>query len=243
MFKSFSKKLASSIPNNSFGSNLFSAYDFGGCIFWLNAEDAINGKSNLDPVLDWTDRVFGVRFDAPVATPPRIVLNNALYNNNPTVESIDRTRWMVSYNGGLTLPSKYTLAVVANYGTLSQGAYFLGNEVSIYGFGMGGSSAGLNGVFSRQLNGTIETATTENSNSKISIFSSDVGIMVDKVVEYSTPLAVFNGLLNAIFNVSFQNGNLGLLGNIAEILVFNRSFDLNDCQSLSDKLNIKYSIY
>lgn len=218
------------------------AYGFGGCIFWLDADFGTNTKTGLAAVSSWKDRISNIEFSQSTgANQPRYVSSDAAYNNYPVIECVSNARFLISdYTIGL--PVGKTVAIVGNYTTINNTCSIIGNQSagSIIDYGLGGSSAGFNGVYIRS-NGTIRaTGTTESTSVKIGIVTgSEINVNGTQEVTYST---TDEGGFNQLFRTGTSSVN-NLIGKVAEVLIFNTSFTPSQCIELSNRINSKYAIY
>lgn len=243
MFKGFSNRQGfHGFPRTIAGGNTNVVYGVNNCIFWLDAQSLIS-LNNLDSVSSWRDKIRNISYENSVlASQPRFIASNPNYNNNPTVESIAAARRLVAVNG-LLLTGNYTLVLICNYNSITAINAAIGNSVNDFGFGPGGTSAGINGFFCRN-NQTpqIISGTSESVTPKIAVFTSENGIFVNGVVENGSLLNPFNLVLNVLFSGTGAN-NVSLFGHIAEILAFGYSLNSSEAINLSNQLNAKYAIY
>lgn len=239
MFKGFSNGAEfNGFPTGTFGMDI-SPYAFAGAEYWLDASSLV-GLANLAAVSRWSDRIRGVAFEQSVAgNQPRFVAANVNYNGMPTVEAVDTVRNLTSLSGFL-FPTFYTLVLVGNYNTLNTINLTLNNTGIDFGFGFGGSFAGINGAFMRNET-LIGTGTTESNSPKIAIITSNNGIMVNGVLESTSVFGRFQYIINRLFRGTASNTSTN--GNLAEVLLFNRSFTEPEMLLLSTILNQKYALY
>lgn len=232
-------------PNLNFqGSN--SAYGFSGVSFWLDASFGLNTQTNLGAVSRWNQRVGGGVFGQGTAgNQPRLVLNDANYNNFPSVEAQDSARNMSGDRGLPYIGLQTTVAIVSKVNANSTnngilGRYSLGDTV-VVGINDGGNAASYNGFgwFGGGL-GNFQ-GTTESLNARIKIITG-TNIIINGQIETTGTNPNFSGDLIYLFKSQSQIvGNL--IGSIAEIIAFNYSMTSTDAIALSDRINQKYALY
>jgi hypothetical protein len=219
------------------------AYGLGGCTFWLDASALVNSgtPADLDPVSSWADKITGIPFlQTTAGNRPRIRTANASYNNNPTIEFFDNVRRLTS-NTRFQLGS--TVVFVANYNTIQTANLLIGSNVNATSsIGLGGSFAGLNGVYVNlaSTGSFVMQGTTDSSSVKIVVITQNM-IFVNGVQE-ATGSFQYDDTVNQIGQRGTESG-IALVGNVAEILFFNYNFTALECLRMSTYLNSKYAIY
>lgn len=244
MFKHFSQKRGfEGFPRSNFRMQQ-SAYNFPDCLFWLDASFGVNTQVNLDPVIHWTDRISGIRFqqDSPTRQ-PRYVASDANFNNFPSVQTINASRSMIAVNGSINPTKTRTLAFVAKADAFSAGTTFLSGLTQSDGeISLGGTNAAQTGIGVYNAFFTQRMVTTIEDTAPHIVLINENEIWVDGVSQSvtGTGWTVFSAWLQ-IFG---QPGlGYGLQGRIAEILLFNQKITGADAVSLSDNINAKYAIY
>jgi len=226
------------IPGNGIRKTNY-AFGFGGCEFWLDAQYGLNTYTDLAAVSSWRSKIGDYNFvQSTDGNQPRYIASNASYNNYPTVEGHDNARHMIMSQSFPLIRGK-TVAFVANYTTLNtvNGVFGVNSAVVLRG-GVGGSTAGTNGVF--YSSGSTRTGTTEDTTVKIAV------ITQSRIVVNGAEEVTFTELNDDIFNQIFRAGATtasSLIGHIAEMLIFNFEMTLVECQRLSSNINSKYARY
>ena len=248
MFKSYQDSSSADqfkgFPNLNFqGSN--SAYGFSGVSFWLDAAFGLNTQTNLGAVSRWQQRVGNGTFIQDTAgNQPRFILNDANFNNLPSVEAQDSSRFMLAQAGaGLRYIGNNTIAVVSKVNTQNTVNGIIGiNTAAQYdGLADGGTRTAFNGFGTAVNNSMVLQGTTESLNSRIKIIT-NTNVIINGVSETTgtNTASVFDYFsLFRIFNTTAGN----LIGTIAEIIVFNYSMTSTDAIALSDIINQKYALY
>lgn len=218
------------------------AYGFGGCLVWMEPDFGTNTQSNLAAVNSWKSRFNNFDFvQASAGNQPRFISSDPAYNNYPVVEFQDQNRFLRLTPTGNRIAGINTVAFVANYNNLNAGRNTLFGDIATIngnGVGLGGGTAGINGVFLRSSFLTT-SGTTENTNVKIGVVSENL-IMVNGVVENTSP-NLFNFAFDSIGQM-FNAGN-AIDGKAALILAFNSVFTASQALQLSSNINSKYAIY
>jgi hypothetical protein len=137
--------------------------------------------------------------------------------------------------------------IVANYNSLNTLNSPMGNSLSgADQLFLGGSFSGCNGfgIVNNAGSAVLLSGTTESTAPKICTIN-DNRIFVNGVVEASTTTQIKTALS---YNDVFSNRGatvpaVNLIGNIAEILIFNYSMAIDDVLELQSILNGKYAIY
>jgi hypothetical protein len=255
MFKNFQdtsrSQLFKGFPNLNFQMNN-EAYGFSGCTFWLDAAYGLNTQTNLAAVSKWIERIKGLSYEQLTgANQPRLLVADPNFNNLPTVDfSADAARKMETQFGdatGLDVPTNFTIAVIAKYGTLNGRNCVIGNRLSTAGtntaISFGGTQSGINGVTVETDTATIRmTGTTESTTPKIAIIT-NTELVVNGVQEASTTAFNFDRILNQLGSSRDSVTSFTLRGQIAEIVVFASRFSSANCIELSTRINSKYAIY
>lgn len=225
-----------------------SAYGFSGVTFWLDAAYGLNTQTNLGAVSSWQQRVGGGTFvQATAANQPRLILNDANYNNLPSVQSVDFNRAMIAQQGtGLKVNPQITIAVVSKVDTINGINGIIGNTTGITadaaGVNDGGSFANYNGFGYTTGNTQRLQGTTESTNPRIKILTS-TNIIINGVIETTGSFSDTRDL-NGLFGVAtgvFQSTKL--IGSIAEIIAFGYSMTSDEAIALSNNINQKYALY
>jgi len=252
MFKGFQDTSRSPMfqgfPNLNFQMNN-EAYGFSGCAFWLDAAYGLNTQTDLAAVSSWRDRIRGIEFvQATAGNQPRLNTANASYNNYPVIQFFDTARRLNSSTDdskGLSIPSNFTIALVANYNTSNNANSVFSNGNSgastLTAIVLGGSNAGVNGVAVYVNNSVQGSGTTESTTVKIGIIT-NTEIVVNGVQENTYSSYTFDKIITQVGGGRSQ-AVTSLNGNIAEILVFGNTLSSNDCIRLSDNINSKYALY
>ena len=228
-----------------------SAYGFGGVTFWLDAAYGLNTQTNLGAVSSWQQRVGGGTFvQATAGDQPRLILNDANYNNLPSVESLTAANDFMIAITGLKLGTSYTVAIVAKANTIGNNAQCVIGfpQSSTPGFILGGTRATTTGVgysINVDLNSPALQGTTESTNARIHIIT-NTNIVVNGINE-ATGTGVSRPIdLTQIFRGGEVAGGAPqnpLIGSIAEIIAFPYSMTSDEAIALSNNINQKYAIY
>jgi hypothetical protein len=245
MFKSYhdtsSADQFKGFPNLNFqGSN--SAYGFSGVYFWLDAAFGLNTQTNLGAVSRWQPRIGRSVFEQTTAgSQPRLVLNDANYNNLPSVEAIDNNRVMQSaLNGGLAYNVNCTIAVISKLTTATLFNGIIGtNAGTPTGLSDGGNQANFNG-FGYSAGSMVLQGTTESANARIKIIS-DTSVIVNGITESTGTNSKSPAELFQLFRTATSGANY--IGSIAEIIAYNFSMTSEQCIQLSNTINQKYALY
>jgi hypothetical protein len=238
MFKGFNNRQLHGFPNLNFNGDI-SAYGFGGVSFWLDAAFGLNTQTNLGTVSRWQARVGGGVFEqATAASQPRLILNDANYNNLPSVESTDGQRIMTASNGLRINQNGVTVAIISKVNTSSNWNVIIGNQSPQIGIVDGGTNAALNGFGYIGASGLLIQGTTESTNPRIKILT-NTNVIVNGVNETTGTL----GQNTELFTIFRNGGTERLIGTIAEIIAFNYSMSSTDAIALSNNINQKYAIY
>lgn len=219
------------------------AYGFSGCTFWLDAAYGTNTVTDLAAVSLWTDKIRNIRFEqSTAANQPYYIASHASYNNLPVISSSSGTKYITSRFGLTIDPSNYTFVCIANYDTLQGGNCILGHTTSATQFAIGGSFANWNGVtfYNSPLNQIQVTGTTDSTSVKIAVMTNN-NLYVNGSLESTQSITSVDVAFNQIFGG--RNGTNILFGNIAELIIFNKSINSSECVQLSNRINSKYAIY
>lgn len=219
-----------------------SAYGFSGVTFWLDAAYGLNTQTNLGAVSRWQARVGNATFEqATAGNQPRLILNDANYNNLPSVEAQDSARFMdATIGSGLRYNAQnITVAVISKVNT-ALGLNVLISDTNNNAFFDGGTNVGNNG-FGYLAGGTIQIqGNTESLNSRIKIIAGN-NIIVNGVNETTGNAGTSFLELRRIFRLGASTAQLQ--GSIAEIIAFGYSMTSDEAIALSDRINQKYAIY
>ena len=247
MFKSFQDTSAlqqfHGFPNLNM-QQATSAYGFSGVTFWLDAAYGLNTQTNLGAVSRWQARVGGSVFEqATAGAQPRLILNDANYNNLPSVDAQDIARVMFS-NLGLKINPNISIAVISKVNTNIGNNGIIGSNSASGGASQGitdgGSLAGYNGFGYQRFDVVQLQGTTESTNARIKIITS-TNVIVNGVNEAT---GTFNDVYEAQY--LFQLAGLTsrkLVGSIAEIIAFGYSMTSDEAIALSNNINQKYALY
>lgn len=243
MFKGFQNKSRqfNGFPNLNFQVNN-EAYGFSGCTFWLDAAYGLNTQTDLAAVSSWQSKIGGITFSqTTAANQPRYNAANGSYNNLPTVESQGTSRYLLNLVGTQV---GQTVAFVANYNTiLNLNPIFSPYNTTtsaFWGVGLGGSAAGVTGVFVRISNTSFVNGTTETTAVKIVVITPSA-IYVNGVLENSSINQIANRSCNLLMSSSTANTD-SLNGHMAELLFWNNDYSGYET-IISNRLNSKYAIY
>ena len=240
MFKGFNNKQQNGFPNLNFQGDR-SAYGFSGVYFWLDAAFGLNTQTNLGAVSRWQPIIGRSAFEqATAGNQPRFILNDANYNNLPSVEAQDNVRGLIA-PFGLNLSGQFTIAIVSKVNNARNMNGIIGvSSGSAFGIHDGGSGTGFNGFGFAVNNVASFQGTTESTNTRIKVISS-YSVVVNGVEE-NTNAGFFQFIeYPRLFNIGGNTENLN--GSIAEIVAYNFAMTSAQCQSLSNNLNTKYAIY
>ena len=246
MFKSFQDTSAlqqfHGFPNLNM-QQATSAYGFSGVTFWLDAAYGLNTQTNLGAVSSWQQRVGGGTFvQATAGSQPRLILNDANYNNLPSVESVDTSRHMISNNGLRLNISGFTIAVISkvNIEAVNFNGIFTIGAADADVFFDGGVFPGFNGFGLRTAATNRIQGNTESTNPRIKIITGNNIVVVNGISETITGTI---GSVNVEFLRLFGQGGSQLRGTIAEIIAFGYSMTSDEAIALSNNINQKYAIY
>jgi len=239
MFKGFNNRQQNGFPKLNFQGDR-SAYGQVGCSMWMRADFGLNTQTNNAAISSWVDSITGIPFvQATAGSQPRLNLTNANYNNLPTVDFFDNARFLTTQNE-TPISNIKTIAFIANYDTINIVNRLCGSLGTTQSVGLGGTQAGVNGVFFGD-SSTIYSGTTENTNVKICVISDSL-IMVNGVAESTNPAVNIQFSINTIGQSLALTGGR-LIGKVAEIIGFSTSLNQAQALALSTQLNQKYVIY
>lgn len=249
MFKGFNNRQQHGFPNLNFRGDI-SAYGFGGVSFWLDAAFGLNTQTNLGAVSYWMPRVGASPFIQNTAgNQPRLILNDANYNNLPSVEAVDISRNMIAISG-LKFDNRYTIAIISKVNTNVSRNGIIGNIISGDAGAVilaGGTGTGLTGFGYSTIGFTTPTlqGTTESTSSRIQIATNSNIIINGNIESTGSGFSIGQDLLTL-----FRGGGLSggfptnyLVGSIAEIIAFNYEMTSTNAIELSNNINQKYAIY
>ena len=227
------------------------AYGFSGCRLWLDANFGTNTKTDLSSISLWTDKINGFRFTQSTGgNQPSYVLSDANFNNLPSIKFNSYVNHRLQLSSvTINMGNKCTVAVVYINDVIADAVPYIlcnsvargtGNAVNITG---GGTATNLNGfgAYTGEAASTVAKLSSgiEDTAAHIGIVSS-TDIIMDGISITSS---------NFDFTVSYNtiggdgSGLGSIRGRIAEIIIFNKSFNSSDCIELSNRLNQKYAIY
>lgn len=251
MFKGFQTKSKqfNSFPALNFQMNN-EAYGFVGCTFWLNAAYGINTQVNLSAVSTWKTIVGEYSFTQnTAANQPRLVLNDISFNNLPVIDFYSDQRRMYSDSlFGLNLDQTICwIAKVDSENTINYVAGIRDLTGANKGFTQSGNAGSLpqspgavitNGDF-YGVSGTYRVTNT------LIVVMTSSNIIINGINRTTTGQAKWNDFsLSAIGGSrALANPDAGLIGKIAEFLVYNNKLSQSDCITLSNRINSKYAIY
>jgi len=230
-------------PNLNFQQSN-SAYGYSGVSIWFDAAFGLNTQTNLGAVSRWQSRVGNAIFEQATASfQPRLVLNDANYNNFPSVEAQSNVRFLQSESGrGIKYNGNNTIVVVSKVNTSNNSNAIFGNNTSsLFGIIDGGNDAGYNGFGMVVNTSVILQGTTETSTARIKIITNTDVIVNGSVDTTGTNTKNVYDFINIFRNANSSQHNL--IGTIAEIIVFNYSMTSTEAIDLSNRLNTKYAIY
>jgi hypothetical protein len=247
MFKGFNNSsIFSGVPRSNFGMDK-TAYNFGGAKFWLDAAFGLNTQTDLAAISSWTERLTGFSFlQATAGNQPRLVLNDPNFNNLPSIQAADSSRWMEAISGGLEISPNFTAALVVKSDSFT-GLTFSGlmgttnaEASTLNGFKAGGSST-LEG-FGFLRNNVTTFQTGSNSTAPSIVIMNNNKIFVNGSLAYSASSINQSTTLRLMFRLGGNNG-WSFIGRIAEVVAFERNFSDTEALELSTRLNSKYNLY
>lgn len=219
------------------------AYGFTGCTFWLDAAYGTNTQTDLAAVSYWKTKVGSSNYiQDTAANQPRLIVSDALYNNNPTIQFHDTARRMNETLNPLRLSATSTLVMICNYDTINTTVNSILGPTSgnINFFYLGGQAASYTGV-GGQFNSLFFQNTTETTSPQIIVFTKNE-IYINGSLSISSLTIPFETQFVQL-GCQSSSGASALIGRIAEILLFNYKFDATQVSSISGRLNSKYAIY
>lgn len=245
MFKGFQdtnrSPLFRGFPNLNFQMNN-EAFGFSGWNLLLDAAHGLNTQTNLDSISKWVDKINGIGFNQTTAgNQPRLVVSDANFNNNPSVDFQSAARFLSS---STTIGSASNCAFVfvfkvnainANNNILLN----LNNSTANF-YGYGGGNAGINGLgYFTGVSNVVLQGTSESTTEHIGIIKSgsDGIIMVDGNVEATGALVAPGSFTDIGHSARGINGQIAMMG------LINRNFSSTELQELSSNINTKYAIY
>jgi hypothetical protein len=263
MFKGFSdssrNKEFHGFPNLNFQMNN-EAYNFSGCTFWLDAAYGLNTQTDLAAVTKWVDRIQNISFEqSTAANQPRLLVSDADFNNNPSIDFYSTARRMNATSGyGISLSIRNTYAFV--YKKISNSTGTSGNRITplMVNNPAATTAASIYGVFMSRTTSTEPIdSNTFGVGSNTSTFESSAG------GDTNPHIAIVSGLNMVIDGVDVTPGvdwpgaglatilqiggngaaNVNSVFKIAEKIVFARNLSLNECIRLCNNLNTKYALY
>lgn len=244
MFKSFqdtsNQSQFKSFPNLNM-QQATSAYGFSGVTFWLDAAYGLNTQTNLGAVSSWQSRLGGITFtQTTAANQPRLILNDANFNNLPSIDAHDTNRFM-NANFPIGFNSDITILWVSKTNTLKQADTILASNQPSWAILLNSGTDNPNitgsGIYSSS--GTF-TGTTELTTPKISVYTNNNIIVNGNSQRTGTAIASYSAF-DQLFRYSSQAYN-GILS-LAELIIFNNKLSNTDMLALSDRINQKYAIY
>jgi hypothetical protein len=241
MFKGFNNRQQNGFPLTNFFQDI-SAYGYGGVTFWLDAAFGLNTQTNLGAVSRWMPRVGASPFiQDTVASQPRFILNDANYNNFPSVQTVSDRNMSTPAGQGLKLTQNSTILIVSKVDVNTNTNGIIGLASPQNCIFDGGNTAGYNGF--GFLGSAIQfQGTTESTSARIKIITS-TNIIINGSVEATGSIGNANADLITLFRGNNLGGNGALIGSIAEIIAFNYSMTSTDAIALSDRINQKYALY
>jgi hypothetical protein len=239
MFKGFQKgQQFKGFPALNFQMNN-EAYGFSGCTFWLDAAYGLNTQTNLAAVSNWTDKISNRLFtQSTAANQPRFISSELNFNNYPVVEFLGARHIVANSSIGV---KDVTISFIAKVNITSTQQNVL--------FGNNTSNSGANGhILMRQA-----------SVGGIGVYNGNSAILNSGVIDTSTHIVVItnneivvDGVSKITGNwipavsldsININNGNSGLQGMVAEIIIYNRKLSSSEMIILSNNINTKYAIY
>ena len=218
-------------------------YGVDGCYFYLDA--ATNVTLNGTQVSSWTDQVQNIRFYNTNATyQPTFVAADAGYNGQPTL-STSGTGFTLLADVGVRLNQDTCIVVVGGMNIITNNPHMIGSG-SLNSLYMGGSYGPSANKLSLYLLGTtlkIQSNVVYNV-PQIAIITNQYIIQngtINKFQNYTAFVQSTN--FNTIFSSSNGNTTYSLIGEMAEILMFNGKFTESQLLELSDNINTKYLFY
>jgi hypothetical protein len=246
MFKGFSNRQGfNGVPDNgsAFSSALF-AYSYPNCRFWLDANRGTNTQVNGANVSQWIDQASGIIFAQTTAiNQPTYVLNDANFNNFPSVDFNPNTKFLRPQQGKIdTYGPKTTIVCVVKPNLIMP----RGNIIFT------GSVANLDYVNVAALAaGGGEGPGVSYGPTQVIRFGSNT--LAAQIIVITTDRIFVNGVKNTIGGpwsprvafdyLSASDLNYSLNSRLAEALIYNRYFEDSEVFSLMDILNAKYAIY
>lgn len=247
MFKGFQSKsrVFNGFPNLDFQLNN-ELFGYSGWYWVQDGEYGLNTNINLDPVTRWQARIGNIVFaQSTAANQPRLILNDADFNNYPSVDfSVDRNRALQTLNGasidmynpGSTFVIVYKLALVSNMNNIL--SFNLITNQNIVG---GGTLAHITG-FGLTTNVTAQfLSNVEDAAKHLAIIicnKTNSEIIIDGVSAATGSITIAQSF-NIIGGIIGTNMN----GKIAFAGALNRSMSSADAIVLSSRINSKYAIY
>lgn len=221
------------------------AYNFPGASFWLDANYGTSTKTDAASVNSWTDKIANLTFSAGSAPLYRTAPTG--YNSNPTVDFNTSARYLTCpLHTGVRLPKYFAVAFVANIASYNTNSNTLigradNNADKIILAGASGLFPANTGISFGYINTVKLSSTVRDLLVHISVVTESF-IVVDGAVSVTGSVNVYGTLWDQIGSTQTAS-SVGLIGQIAEILVYNRQFSQAEAIQLCDNLNTKYAIY
>jgi hypothetical protein len=244
MFKGFQNKsrLFNGFPNINFQMNTNEAYGFRTASYHFSAEFGTNTQTNLATITSWSDRFGSAYFEqSTAANQPRYVLSSSIFNNYPVIQFQDSARRLNAVGTrAFKISQNSTVVFVVNYDTLNFANCICGpiSNSNQYYFFLAGSGTNYTGV------GFFDTAfrqnTTESTNPQIIVHTNS-----EFYINGNLSISANSNIQGTYDQIGCQssNNNNGLIGNIADIIVYNTKFNSSMVNELSSNINSKYAIY
>lgn len=241
---------------SNFGQSLTGeAYGYSGVNFWLDSGNGTDQISDGQPVSFWRDRIQNITFlQGNSSLQPILVSSDVNFGGNPTVNFSGSPSYMVSSRGSV-FGAGETFVYVYQYYTIFTGS---SRQMRIFG-DLNYASARTSGIF-------FGHGATNNSTGRPYAGSMGIGANAARasadlyldlnpvIVAFNQDEFFYNGASVPITGtqlLGFTAQALGgptygtFVGNfkLAEFLKINRKLSTSELLDISNKLNLKYSIY
>lgn len=226
------------------------AYNFGGCILWLDA-GTVDKNLNLARVPEWIDKVNNIKYaNGSVGGQGILYLKDPAFDYNPAVAFL-YSQYTIASGQPLQPFRKKNRTTILVFKKMDSPNYNNTQHIRIIssvapGFTGGHLSLGASVQSSNDLlavgcyggvgGGTAEyTYPTPDGNANILAISDLTWILNGDQLSMT-------GTTYTDFNINLVGSSLGSCA-IAEILQFDRNFTLSELKIISNTINLKYKIY
>ncbi len=254
MFKGFSRRQSfNNTPNGNFGiPGLIDFYGYKPFLI-LDAEvSPTNTKVDLQAINSMVDLAQGREFiQNTAASQPRFVLNDANFNNLPSIDFFSTSRNLSIKGSPLGLTKEATYIVVGKLNALNTSNIVFGTTSTSINFGLAlGSGSTFNSVNGFIYgNGATRGETTQvNLLPKIFIFNFDclvingVSYSISSISATATELNLISQPMGIFGSARPDPGN-GFNGQCALFAIIEHKLSTSEAIDLSNQINTRYGVY